>query len=332
MTLAQELRLLNDFQRAFPTCEAPYAEIASSLGTTQDWVLATLRRWINEARVRRVGATFAPTTATATTLAAMTVPASRLAVVSRNLAARRGVVDIIGREHRFNLWFTLAASDVPALDAIVHDIARTAVLSVISVPLLREYRSALDDDLDAALGAKAARGQAAAPAGSMPDSDSVRIVAALQDGLPLVARPYASIAERAGLRYEGRERVVRDLIRRWLDDGFIERLGLIVSHRYSDAAVQVMAVWDVPDEEVDIRGRMLAREQGVMRCCRRSRALHAWPYNLFCEFHGADRRRIDASIDAIAARTGLQRHAHARLFSPSEHPRHRELRADSEVG
>jgi DNA-binding Lrp family transcriptional regulator len=76
-----------------------------------------------------------------------------------------------------------------------------------------------------------------------------------------------------------------------------------------------MAVWDVPDEEVDAAGEALAREPGVTLCYRRARALPAWPYNLFCMVHGRDRRTADATVEAVGDRAGLARHPHARLFS-----------------
>ena len=314
---ARERRLLNDFQRDFPLCEAPYAAIAKTLHSTEDWVLAALRRFGDEGIVSRVGAIFRPGSVGASTLAAMSVPPSRLADVARRVGAHEGVNHNYEREHRFNLWFVANAPDTARLRALLARIERETVLPVLSLPLLREYHIDLGFDLDGARGAKpaAAVAEQGAPAPLQLDDQTARIVSALQEGLPLTPRPYAAIAERAGLAgVKGEHRLLRHL-REWLRDGTVKRLGVIVRHRPLGYVANVMAVWDVPDPEVDAAGRVLAGEPGVTLCYRRARALPAWPYNLFCMLHGRDRREVEAELDEMGARTGLARYAHARLFS-----------------
>ena len=152
----------------------------------------------------------------------------------------------------------------------------------------------------------------------MLDATQRRIVAALQQGLALTPRPYAELAERAGLpREEGEARVLSEL-RAWCDQGIVKRIGVIVRHRPLGFVANAMAVWDVPDAETDTAGHALAREPGVTLCYRRARSLPAWPYNLYCMIHGRQRDDVDARLDAIAAHTGLARHPHARLFSRTE--------------
>jgi DNA-binding Lrp family transcriptional regulator len=314
---ARERRLLNEFQRDFPLCEAPYASIAKALHTTQDWVLATLRRFSADGIVSRVGAVFRPGSVGASTLAAMSVPPARLADVARRVGAHEGINHNYEREHRFNLWFVANASDPDGLRTLLARIERETVLPVLSLPLLREYHIDLGFDLEGARGAKPMRvvEEAGGGAAVTLDAEAARIVAALQEGLPLTPRPYRAIAERAGLAgVKGEQRVLRHL-HGWLRDGIVKRLGVIVRHRPLGYIANVMAVWDVPDEDVDTAGRVLAGEPGVTLCYARARALPAWPYNLFCMLHGRDRREVENELDEMGARTGLARYAHARLFS-----------------
>ncbi|MGE5169855.1 MAG: hypothetical protein ACM3JC_05725 [Rudaea sp.] len=308
--------LLSRFQRDFPLCEAPYAEIATRLATTQDWVLAKLRRWIGEGTVSRVGAIFRPGSVGVSTLAAMAVPRARLADVARRINAYPGVNHNYEREHRFNVWFVAHAPDRALLASLIAEIERETVLPVVSLPLVREYCIDLGFALDGAR-----HGSLAPPAhGGMPvpaalDSEDARIAAALQEGLPLEPRPFAAIAAKAQLPpTQGEARVIRRL-RDWLRDGTVKRVGVIVRHRELGYVANVMAVWDVPDAEVDEQGEALSRESGVTLCYRRERALPAWPYNLFCMIHGRERGHVESSLEAIAKRQGLWRFPHARLFS-----------------
>jgi DNA-binding Lrp family transcriptional regulator len=313
-----ERKLLNDFQRKFPLVPMPYAVLARALGRPECWVLATLRRLIDDGFVSRVGAIFRPGSVGASTLAAIAVPPARLASVARSVSAHAGVNHNYERDHRFNLWFVANAADGEALAALLARIERETVLPVLAMPLVTEYHIDLGFDLD---GDK--RGVVRMPfvargvSGGL-DSTQRRIVAAVQEGLPLVPRPYAEIAERAGLPREAGEARVLAQLRSWCNQRVIKRIGVIVRHRPLGFVANAMAVWDVPDADTDVAGRALAREAGVTLCYRRTRALPAWPYNLYCMIHGRERDDVDARLDEIAAHAGLARHPHARLFSRTE--------------
>jgi DNA-binding Lrp family transcriptional regulator len=312
----REHALLNRFQRDFPLCEAPYAEIATQLATTQDWVLAKLRRFIGDGTVSRVGAIFRPGSVGVSTLAAMAVPRARLADVARRINARPGVNHNYEREHRFNLWFVAHAPDRVRLASLVAGIERETALPVVSLPLVREYCIDLGFALDGARhGGVAPRAHGGMPVPAELDADDARIAAALQEGLPFEPRPFAAIAAKAQLPPAEGEALVIHRLHDWLRDGTVKRVGVIVRHRELGYVANVMAVWDVPDAEVDAHGVALSREPGVTLSYRRERALPAWPYNLFCMIHGRERGDVESSLDAIARRQGLVRFPHARLFS-----------------
>ena len=55
----------------------------------------------------------------------------------------------------------------------------------------------------------------------------LRLRQQLEQGLPLVPRPYLSLAERTGLS----EQEVVNAITQWQSDGLIKRFGLVVKHR-----------------------------------------------------------------------------------------------------
>jgi DNA-binding Lrp family transcriptional regulator len=195
-----ERKVLNEFQRDFPLVPMPYAALACALGRPEPWVLATLRRLIDDGLVSRVGVIFRPGSVGASTLAAIAVPPSRLASVARSVSAHAGVNHNYEREHRFNLWFVANAAGRAELAGLLARIERETVLPVLAMPLVTEYHIDLGFDLDN--GRPSAPLAAATAKGASPALDATqrRVVAALQEGLPLSSRPYAEIAERAGCR------------------------------------------------------------------------------------------------------------------------------------
>ena len=129
----------------------------------------------------------------------------------------------------------------------------------------------------------------------MMDETDRQLVLATQGGLPLVARPYASLAESLGLS----EAEVMRRLQSLLDTGVIRRIGAVPNHYAIGWTANGMTVWDVADERVDELGGRIGALPFVTHCYRRPRALPDWPYNLFAMVHGASREECVAKADEI---------------------------------
>ncbi len=137
------------------------------------------------------------------------------------------------------------------------------------------------------------------------------LIQAIQQGLPLVSRPYAAIAARLGVE-EG------ELLRRLqhlLAGGVIRRLGVVVRHHELGYRANAMVVWDIPDGEVDELGHRLGAFPGITLCYRRPRRLPHWPYNLFTMIHGRDRDEVLDRLARLLNLFDLETIPHEVLFS-----------------
>lgn len=138
-----------------------------------------------------------------------------------------------------------------------------------------------------------------APADSL-DAVDRRIVAATQDGLPLVADPYRAIADRIGL---GEAEVIARL-GRLVEAGVVRRIGAVPNHYRLGLVANGMTVWDVDDAAVDPLGAAVGALPFVTHCYRRPRALPVWPFNLFAMVHGTTRDEVEGKRAEIAALLG----------------------------
>lgn len=136
---AIDRRLLNEFQSDLPLCERPYAVMAERLGVEESEVIARLRGLTDRGAVSRVGPVFRPKRIGVSTLAAMAVPAERLAAVAALVSTYPEVNHNYEREHRYNLWFVLTAPDQESLARVVEEIGRRTGLPVLDLPMLAEY-------------------------------------------------------------------------------------------------------------------------------------------------------------------------------------------------
>jgi siroheme decarboxylase len=307
-----DFRLLNDFQRNFPLCSAPFAELAAKLGVAEGVVLRMLEQLRREGKISRVGAVFAPKRIGASTLAAMAVPPEKLRDVAEAVNRFPQVNHNYEREHRYNLWFVVTAGSEGHLQAAMGAIEQSAGYPVLKLPLVQEYHIDLGFALNGQ-GEKKARAQlplAFVPPTTLGELER-RLVMVLQEGLPLFIRPFSVLASRVGCE----ESEVLERIRRWCEEGVIKRFGVVVRHHELGYTANAMLVQDVPDEAVARLGETLAGEPGVTLCYRRPRMLPDWPYNLFCMIHGRQRKDVEAKIDELRERLGLRCYAHDTLFS-----------------
>jgi DNA-binding Lrp family transcriptional regulator len=136
------------------------------------------------------------------------------------------------------------------------------------------------------------------------------LLTALEDGLPLVSRPYRMVGDQLGIS-EG-EVITR--LQRLIACGVIRRFGAVVRHRALGYTANAMVVWDIADERVDAAARTAMAFPFVTLCYRRPRR-EGWRYNLFCMIHGRQRATVLAQVDALRAALGIDVSDHAVLFS-----------------
>jgi DNA-binding Lrp family transcriptional regulator len=92
-------------------------------------------------------------------------------------------------------------------------------------------------------------------------------------------------------------------------------MGVVVKHRALGYRANAMVVWDIPADEVERVGALLADESCVTLCYQRPRRLPAWGYNLFCMIHGRERDSVLRRLEQIVAHHGLEKIPHTVLFS-----------------
>jgi len=143
------------------------------------------------------------------------------------------------------------------------------------------------------------------------DALDLRLLAAIQDGLPITPHPYADIAARIGIT----EQAVLERLAALQHAGIIKRFGIVVRHHELGIAANAMVVWDVADAQVDKLGACLANFEFVTLCYRRPRRLPQWRYNLYCMIHGKSRDEVLAHLEHMIQSCGLQDLPHEVLFS-----------------
>ncbi|VAW68322.1 Heme d1 biosynthesis protein NirD / Heme d1 biosynthesis protein NirL [hydrothermal vent metagenome] len=142
-----EKRVLNEYQQNMPLCEQPYLEMASQLGVSESTLLSTLEKLKQQGAISRIGAVFRANSVGVSTLAAMQVPKAQLTAVAATVSAYPQVSHNYEREHDFNMWFVVIASDQQQLKGILNNIERDTGYPVMVLPMIKDYHIDLGFDL-----------------------------------------------------------------------------------------------------------------------------------------------------------------------------------------
>ncbi|HYG85252.1 MAG TPA: AsnC family transcriptional regulator [Azospirillum sp.] len=143
------------------------------------------------------------------------------------------------------------------------------------------------------------------------DETDRRIMLATQEGLPIVARPFAAVAERVGIP----EAEVIDRFRRMQEMGIVRRVAAVPNHYKLGYTANGMTVWEVPLDVIDEAGQRLAALEYVSHCYRRPAKPPEWPYTLFAMVHATDRTQVEARVTEMAALLGDLARGHTVLYS-----------------
>ena len=138
-----------------------------------------------------------------------------------------------------------------------------------------------------------------------------KIVASIQEDLPLESRPYRRIAENIGIT---EERLLEEL-RSLCDRGIIRRFGATLRHQKSGFDANAMGAWIVDESQIDAVGEQMASFPEVSHCYRRNPA-DGWPYNLYTMIHAKDETSCRDTARRMSEATGITRFA--LLFSKRE--------------
>jgi len=273
-------------------------------------VLVAIKDLHQQGVLSRVGPVFDHKKAGASTLAAIAAPPERIDEIAEIVNQFEQVNHNYAREHDYNLWFVVTASDPMALAETLQEIELLTGLPILVLPMEASYHIDLGFKIDFSkqnnkqalkmvdrIIAKTDK-TAITPTNNvilLNQNQQALLRTIIEKGLPTQAEPFAEIAERLDVT----STQIIEQISQWQNSGLIRRFGLVVKHRKLGYNANAMVVWNIPNDYVDAIAGQLSKFDEVSLCYRRPRRNPDWHYNLFCMIHGTDRNFVLAQIAKI---------------------------------
>lgn len=283
--------LVSCIQSGFPITDRPFLTLAENLGSTEKEIMRTIKSLIHNHTIREFGPVFDPARlGYISTLVAAQIDRDRVAELSAFLLEINEITHNYYREGEFNLWFTITARSTSYIELIFRKVEKfPGVSRVIDLPTIKVFKISTVFDSNSA------------PSKSRSDHSIVilsesekNVIKVLQNGLPIVERPFTAIAEESGME----ESYILELISRWIDEGIIRRFGARVNHRQIGYTCNALVAWD--GEPIDKWGEQFAQMREVSHCYERE-SYPEWPYRLYTMIHAKNWDEMQETLKAMQA-------------------------------
>ncbi len=145
----------------------------------------------------------------------------------------------------------------------------------------------------------------------MIDELDKKIISLIQGDIPVVSRPFAFLAEKAGISEE--EFISR--VNHLKNTGVMRRFGATLRHQEAGFNSNAMVAWSVPEDRVEKVSRIFSAFREVTHCYQRL-PKKDWHFNVYTMIHGRDKAQCHETVKKLSLAAGM--HKHKLLFSQKE--------------
>ncbi len=292
--------LASAVQGGVPLVSRPFAALGEAAGLSEEQVIAALQTWRDDGVLREISAVLeGQAFGWESALVAGAVPSERLEAVAAVVSAHPNVTHNYERNHPFNLWFTLAVPPSMGLQRTLGILEQEADAGPF-LPLPRTRTFKISVRMDPKTRANRSHGHARKGAIAAVDTSprSQTLFRLLQTPLPFVPRPFAALADPAGISEA-------ELIAfaEQHQGGAMRRYAATFHHRKLGVKGNVMSAWDVAPERIEEIGTALADLPEVSHCYARE-VDAAFPFSIYAMIHGPDPESCAQIAAAAADRLG----------------------------
>ncbi|MBN1534962.1 MAG: hypothetical protein JXA20_20000 [Spirochaetes bacterium] len=311
MFTGTETKVLNRIQKDIPLVERPFSEIGTEIGLPEETVIETIGALKRRRSVRNIAGIFEPSgLGYSSTLVALQVPGERIEEAAEVINSHPGVSHNYLRDHRYNLWFTLAEEREELLAETVRSIAeRAGATDVLSFKNEKMYKIGLrlnvgGDDEDNGDMPAPARSRPATRPFSAAERDAILL---LQQDLPLEREPFERLVKESESRLApGSLLSIGDAMKR---TGYMRRYSAVIRPAHTGFRANAMTAWrPLRPEEIDGVAERFGREGAITHIYRRTVHPGRWEYPLFAMIHAKSDGELAAIIARLARDSGVVDH------------------------
>ncbi len=303
-----EQRILNRIQKDWLICEAPFERLAEELNIIEDELIRIITALKQKKIVRDISAIFnAAALGYESALIAFEIPAEELEYATTMINAHPGVSHNYLRDHRYNIWFTLAVEKTITLETEVKILAeRTEARDFLILKNERLFKinavfriGETDDpeELNDNDEINAGYPEELSP----EEKQSVRI---LQTDLPIEKRPFKKLTEKLNLGvseetlvHRGEEFKQKDIMRKYC---------AVLKHTNAGYKANSMTAWKPKDYNDNNIIQIFSTNPHISHLYFRTIYPGKWEHGLFAMIHAKNEEDLSGIIKKLEMQSGIK--------------------------
>ncbi len=291
--------ILYRIQKGIPFTQRPFADIADELNIKEKDVLDVILEEKQKGTIRQTSAIFdTKKLGYKSSLVAFEIEENNIDNAVEILNSHPGISHNYERNHRYNIWFTLAIDPTSKtnLEELVSILVElTSAKDFIILPTLKLFKIAVKLDTTNNANKKEIVSQQKYEKMTL-EKKHYQIIKEVQNDLQIIKEPFKNIIERLNMSYEE----FFSILQTFQDNGIMRRYATILNHRKAGFNSNAMVVWNIDEEKADAMGKIAASFTAVTHCYLRPK-YSTWNYNLFTMIHGKTDEETQNIIDNIAS-------------------------------
>lgn len=300
-----ETLILNRVQKGIPCHTEPFAVIAEETGLNEDKVLDILSRLKKTDVIRNISGIFdGGRLGYYLNLVAFEIPPDKAEAAGAVISTHPGVSHNYLRDHKYNIWFTIAEENETEFNKTVSILAAKTSASdflVLRNEKLLKIGVFLDmtggDDNGETSGLLKTEELSAAEF----DSAAKEAVVLLQQDLPLEKRPFAKIAESG--KVIKNEKELLGYFAQFFQTGIMRRYAAVLRHLKAGYTSNAMTAWKVY-ADTDIEAFL--KEKAISHLYFRTVYPGRWEHPLFAMVHARSDVELKSIINRLSDISGIK--------------------------
>jgi len=301
----KEALVLNRVQKGIPGVSEPFLAIAREIGLTEDEVLETISRLKENKVIRNISGIFeGKKLGYYLNLVAFEVLPDRVETAAAMISSHPGVSHNYLRNHRYNIWFTLAEESEEEFHKTVSILAeKSGVLD--SLVLRNEKLLKIGVFLN--IGESEENSEVTPAHGvessvlSELDETAKEAVLLLQNDLPIEKSPFKKIAENG--KFIHGEKQLLLYFSDFIASGIMRRYAAVLKHRSAGYTSNAMTAWKT-DEKTDME--LFIKEKAISHLYFRTLYPGRWEYPLFAMIHAKSDDELKDVLKRLSEKSGIK--------------------------
>jgi DNA-binding Lrp family transcriptional regulator len=305
----KEASVLNYIQHSVPMVRRPFAAIGNDLGISESEVMDIIEEYKNRRIIRNIAAIFNPQSlGYAIGLVGIEVPERLIENAVAHINGHPGVSHNYLRNHRINIWFTLADEDETRFRRSAKLLAHTAGANDTLV-LKTEQVFKIGVRLPVGKMARTAEAASETQPGQAPKPGDLtpveRIgISLLQLDLPIVEQPFSRLAGEANNALS-QDRLI-EIGRLLQTKGTMRRYAAALKHMEAGFTHNAMTVWKLADDAKALTCiDAFIQEKAVSHLYSRTIYPGKWEYPLFAMIHAKSDDALAHIVHRLSSASGI---------------------------